>query len=624
LTRQKRKLPFEFNISSLSYKLWKPAFFLICFAVYLWTLCPAFLDDDSPETVTAGFTLGLQHPPGYALAALVTRCFTLLPFGGVCFRVNVGSAFLSSLVVTLLASILFKILRNFFPASLTFGRTPTALLCALSGSLLLAFSRTFWGKATGAKGCIYILGTFLLFLILGFLTAHETSGKTSKNPGRSPWPYLAVFVFGLGFADHWETHLVFFPLFMVFFLKRVGRGVGFIPWPWKSLLFLVSLGALGASPLLYLPLRSNLHPALDLGGPNHLSFFLADFFRQYTSGREVGLVKTFFQALTGTVPWEKFTRLFQFIAGLQGRQIVVHFRDEIKLPALLLAGAGLWAWFHSRERKILLGLLVSGSLLLTALCSASWIPAGPQANWYVDNFLLPVNWITAFLASVGLYWFGNRIRKGPDAKILGALWILLASAPPFQMFLSNFRDMNLERQTLRYDYGENLLRSIPRGSIFFAEGDEDYFPLYYLQGVEHQRPDVRMIPSFTLFEPWGVDQIERLYPDLRLKASGLSFPDHFARITEAMSEIVARNGDKVPVNFSYFNGAFHHYYLSRYPSLLFRKSGIVMEMAAPAFRKTPVLALGGLRLRHLTDCPSNLHPSLTGIYSVYRAAGLFP
>jgi hypothetical protein len=624
LKRQYGKPHFESSLPNLFYLLWKPALFLACFAVYLRTLCPAFLDDDSPETVTAGYTLGLQHPPGYALAALVARCFTLLPVGGVCFRVNIGSAFLSSLVVFLLASIIFKTLKRFSPANPGFDREFLPILCSLSGALLLAFSRTFWEKATGAKGCIYVLGTFLLFLIVFFLTAHETSDDVSRNSKRSPWPFLAAFVFGIGFADHWETHLVFFPLFIAFFFNLTGWKITFIPWPQKSLISLAALWLLGVSPLLYLPLRANLHPALDLGAPHNLSFFIADYFRQYTSGREVGLIKTFFQAVGGGLSWKKLSDLFQFIMGLQGRQILVHFRDEITLPVLILAGAGLWVWFLSIERKIILCLLTSGALLLTALCSASWIPSGPMANWYVDNFLMPINWITDIFAALGLYFLGSGLSKKPNAKILSGLGILLALVLPLLALFSNFADLDLEKQTLRYDYGENLLKSMSRGSVFFAEGDEDYFPLYYLQGVEHRRPDVRMIPSFTLFETWGVAQVESSYPDLGLTASSISFPDHFARIIYATSEIAVKNRDRFPVAFSYFDGAFHRFYLSRNPSLLLRKSGNILELAGPKVVASSVLPFSGLRLRHISDSPSNDHPSLSGIRDIYQSLGLFP
>ncbi len=573
------------------------------------------MDDDSPETIAAGFTLGLQHPPGYALDSLFNRCFSLLPLGGPCFRMNVGSALLASLCVVLLAALIRKTLLLLFPGRRA-PSNPSLLFSAATGALLFAFSKTCWEKALCAKGSIYLLGTVLIFLLLAFLLGQDVLRPSS--PRR--WLSLAFLVFGAGFADHWETHLVFFPI-VVFFFVQISPARASLSFPaWKELLGSLGFAILGASPLLYLPLRAHLHPDLDLGAPDSLSYFMADFFRKYTSDREVSVVQTFFQALVGHVPWRKWTDLLQFILDLQGRQISVHLWEEMKLPALLLAGLGLFAWMRSGERKILFCLLTPCLLLFLALCSASWIPPGPFARWYMDNFLMPVNWVIGFLAGVGLCFALGFFTQKPWIR---AAFLVVACLPPLCLVLDNFRQSDLERQMIRYDYGTNLLKSLPAGSVFFAESDEDYFSLYYLQLVEHKRPDVRMIPAFTLFEPWGVEQVERQRPELGLTASSLSFSDHFQRITFAMDEIVQKNVQRIPCGFSYFDGAFHRFYLAGHPALAFRKSGLVWLFDTPPVKKVPLLALDGLRLRHWTDCPSNGHPALSGIWDIYRSAGLF-
>ena len=67
--------------------------FLICLKAYLGTLNPVFRADDSPETITAALTLGIQHPPGYPLHTIVGRLFTLPAIGSPAFRVNLMAAF---------------------------------------------------------------------------------------------------------------------------------------------------------------------------------------------------------------------------------------------------------------------------------------------------------------------------------------------------------------------------------------------------------------------------------------------------------------------------------------------------------------------------------------------------
>jgi hypothetical protein len=237
----------------------------------------------------------------------------------------------------------------------------------------------------------------------------------------------------------------------------------------------------------------------------------------------------------------------------------------------------------------------------------------------MDNYLLPSNGIAALLAALGLSALSRRLPGAGKAFLFSAAFLGLALSAK-----SLFPFLDFHRQVLRYDYGANLLKSVPRNGVLFAEEDEDYFPVFYLQALEHRRPDVRMIPSFTLFEPWGVRQVERLHPGLGLTASLVRFPDHFARIIYASSEIVVKSRGRRAVCFSYFDGAFHRYYLDLHPSLRFQKSGVALVIHDPSLPSQALLALGGLRLRNFRDDPSDFHPILAGIWSAYRTAGLFP
>ncbi len=589
------------------------AVFFTSFSAYLAALNPAFFNDDSAETITAGFTLGLQHPPGYALATLVNRLFSFIPVGSPSFRINLGSAILSALAVTLLASLLFRFLRDFLnPNQLSANsfNDNLALATAVAAGLLSAFSKTWWEKSIGAKGGVYILGTVLVFVIWHLLLERER--VLQKNQRLA---FLSFFLFGLGLANHWETLVLFIPLPLVFLARNSPDQD---PFPKSFRLLLPAFLLLGASPLLYLPLRSALHPALNLGAPESFHFFLADFFRTYYTGREGGLLATLFQVLNGTVPWEKFFSLFHTIMDTQGKQISIHLMEEMKVPTLLLALFGLAVWRFSGERRLWLVFLAPMALLFLSLCWASWIPPGPNAGWYTDVFLLPVNWMIPFLAAAGFYWLAVRFGGGPKT----ILAFLFFASIPLYLFSANFKTCDHKTKTIPYDYGVNLLKSLPKDSVFFAETDEDYFSLYYLQQAEKMRRDVKMIPAFILFEPWGVWEIEKLFPDLGLTASSQNFHDPLHRIIFSTSEIIQKNKNKNPCAFSFFEGAFHRDYLSRHPDLSLRRSGIVLELDSPAVSKGPWLESTGLRTRHREEFLSNPHPALWGIGAVYQKVGV--
>lgn len=595
--------------------VWFSVLFLAVFLLYLSTLCPAFYDDDSAETIAAGITLGLQHPPSYALDTLFVRLISFLPVGGAAFRVNVASALLASLAVALFARNILLCLETFIagPSRKTPSFLP--LLCALAGALLLAFSRTYWNEALGAKGGIYLLQALLL-QVLSYCFLRDT--RENAALGHRRWLPLAVFFFFLGCANHWETQAVFLPILFLFFLKS-GHSKGTGAYPSVKVWFsLLTFSLLSLSPLLFLPLRSHLHPGWNLGSPDHLSYFLKSIRRGYVEDREVGLLGTFFHILRGQARWADLFHLWRRILDRQGVGLGTHLVADLTWPALLLALLGVRARWTPPGRKVLLSLLAPFALLLLVFSTCSWFPDDLPFPWLLDNFLLPTNWTASFLAAVGLYYLLGVLPPTGRSLGLNAAGLLL-----LWMLCANFPAMDLERQTLRYDYGANLLKSAPAGSILFGEADEDDFPVYYFQAVEGLRKDVALIPTFTLFEPWGTRQVEGLHPGLGLTASTQSFPDHFARMVYALSEIAARNRDRAPLVFSYFNGPFHRYYLPYHPSLLMRPSGILLELDAPLSAQAPGLSPEDLRLRNISQA-SNRHESLQGILGVYRNLGAIP
>jgi hypothetical protein len=599
--------------------------FLLVFAVYLRTLCPCFLDDDSPETITAGVTLGLQHPPGYPCDALLNRLAGLVPLGGAGFRANTASALLAAFGVLLLAFNLRLVLTRALLLKIPAKISPWVIrACVYCAALTLAFSRTYWQKAISAKGGIYLLETDLLLAFFFCFLSLETDGPKRGSAAR--WPVLLFFLLGLGFSHYWESQLVFIPAFFLFFI--LDPRLSFSPGAWPKKIFKsLTWVLLGASVLgLYLPLRSRLEPVLNLGDPENWNYFKLDVTRAYFQNREPSFLAALWHGLTGSASWDSVNRMWFSMTQDQNLEIPIHLWVDIRFGSAALALVGLFTWWRAKGQRSLLFLLIASACLLAAFYT-TWVIPEANSRWEVDNYLLPWNWIAALLAGVGL-WKLSPFRAQPRAGLarpawLKALWILLLAALPLEQFCSNAALNDQQFQMLRYDYGENLLKSTPRGALLFAEGDEDFFPLYYLQNVEHQRPDVCVIPPFTLFETWGVAELEHFHPELGLTASHTAFPDHFARVEYALSEIVAKNRAQRTCAFSYLPGAFHRFYCLPRPQLRAENSGNLLWLYPPARNQKP-LALAELCTRHWDDCPSNAHLSLIRIAWIYQQIGLLP
>src|SRR5271157_3897453 len=112
--------------------------------LYLYTMFPAFKIDDSPETITSTYTLGISHPPGYPLFTMAGKVFSLLPVGSPAFRINLFAIFLAMLVLLLSYFVIKQITFYIFSYE--------NKIINFLGIFILAFSYIFWNQAIEAKG----------------------------------------------------------------------------------------------------------------------------------------------------------------------------------------------------------------------------------------------------------------------------------------------------------------------------------------------------------------------------------------------------------------------------------------------------------------------------------------
>src|SRR5688572_17124275 len=88
---------------------------------------------------------------------------------------------------------------------------------------------------------------------------------------------------------------------------------------------------------------------------------------------------------------------------------------------------------------------------------------------------------------------------------------VLAIALPGWMAYQNFDDHDRSGRTFQIDNARNLLQSCAANSILFTGGDNDTFPLWYLQEVEGFRTDVRIMVLSYLNTDWYINQLRRPY-----------------------------------------------------------------------------------------------------------------
>ena len=93
------------------------------------------------------------------------------------------------------------------------------------------------------------------------------------------------------------------------------------------------------------------------------------------------------------------------------------------------------------------------------------------------------------------------------AAMLGT-GLLVFLAVPGWMTLENYGDHDRSDNYVPRDYAHNMLTSVEENGILFTNGDNDTYPLWYLQTVEDVRKDVRVVNLSLLNTKWYVRQLK--------------------------------------------------------------------------------------------------------------------
>ncbi|HKJ34737.1 MAG TPA: DUF2723 domain-containing protein, partial [Balneolales bacterium] len=124
---------------------------------------------------------------------------------------------------------------------------------------------------------------------------------------------------------------------------------------------------------------------------------------------------------------------------------------------------------------------------------------------YVGSFFAFSIWIG--LGATGLIELAKDMLKENKWVAYGLAGIMFL-AVPLNMLRQNYHDHDRSNRYVAPDYAYNLLNSTAPYAILFTNGDNDTFPLWYLQEVEHVRTDVRVVCLSLLNTKWYIKQLK--------------------------------------------------------------------------------------------------------------------
>jgi hypothetical protein len=474
-------------------------------ALYVVTLAPTTAMWDASEYITAAYTLGIPHPPGNPLFVLLGRVASLLPIGGVAYRVNLLAALCSALAAGIWFLVAERVLAQWI--AVPWVRRAGSVLAAV----LSATAFTVWNQSV-VNEKVYTV-SLAFFAVVSWLTVLWCDEPDGRRADRIL--VLVAYLIGLGYTNHPAGFLVG-PAVATAVLVRRPRTV----LRWRLILSAVLALGLGLTPFAFEPIRAAHHPALNEGEPTGCTdrIAVACTFSDTTVRRLMANVnreqygkpnlserQAPFSAQLG-MWWLYFE--WQWLRDPHGTQSALQGALAVLFLGLGIAG-GVVHWRRDRASFWFFGPLVftvTFALVyyMNFKYGASQSPevAGVEREvrdrdyFYLWSYSAWSVWAALGLVSV---WRFLAERTGRTSRWATTAPILAFGLLPL---IGNWRAASRAGEWATREWARDVLNSVEPYGILITGGDNDTFPLWYAQEVEGVRRDVTVAVTSLLNTDW--------------------------------------------------------------------------------------------------------------------------
>jgi tetratricopeptide (TPR) repeat protein len=273
-------------------------------------------------------------------------------------------------------------------------------------------------------------------------------------------------------------------LCVFFFVRLLQRGVIDRPEiPARVVLSAVVLGTLALSVHAYLLIRARLNPAINESDPRTWGLVLDVMRRkQYEPMR-------FFPRRT------PFSNQFHILWG--------YYKPQFTVWPLFLAAWGAIA--HARKDKRTFWMMATAAFLasigLLFYMNISDHEVRTREYFWVPSYVGLALWMG--IGSGAIVEWGKKLGASYRNVLVGAL-LVFALLP----FVVHFHQQDRSDNYVAYYYGWNMINFLEKDALLITNGDNDTFPLWYLQQVEGIRPDVEIVNLSLLQINWYIKQLK--------------------------------------------------------------------------------------------------------------------
>ena len=506
------------------------------FLLYIVTLAPTTAFWDTSEYIATAYILGIPHPPGNPLFVVLARVWIVLlsPLGlPVAVRVNLLAAFTSAAASGFFFLVAHRIVWGLF------GHHRRALAGAAASALLGATAFTVWNQSV-VNEKVYTVSVLVIAAVTWLAVRWR---DRCGEPGSARLLLVAGYLMILGWSNH-TMSLLPVPA-LGFLLLMTAPRVLLRRDLWLRAIPLV---VVGLSFNVFLPIRAAQRPVINEGDP--LCESAGEVAAAVTTAGNAGCTKlaSVLQRDQYAPPplsqrqsplAAQFQHYFQYFdwqwaRGLDPSSVPSPTRAPVTGLFLALGLFGLWvirrvdrtlfAYMGPLTATVTVALVIYlnfkyGYSLAPEIADPQLHEVRERDYFYIAGFI-----VWGVLAGIGLAGVWHMVsRRMPwtvpgvtsrarvvatrlALSVVTGLTLLVALTP----LAANWRWASRAGDYAARDWAYDLLQSVEPYSVLFTNGDNDTFPLWYLQEVEGIRRDVTVIVGQYLFTQWYPRQLQEL------------------------------------------------------------------------------------------------------------------